>query len=67
VKKPTKKEITHPAINFDGINYIPSKSSVKPIVENGVTYIPVNIAPTGKAYKNQNIPTCTVAPITKNG
>ena len=28
---------------------------------------PVNIAPTGKAYKNQNIPTCTVAPITKNG
>jgi hypothetical protein len=46
---------------------VTNKSSAKLIVENGVTYIPVNRAPAGKVFKNPNLPTSTVTPITRKG
>ncbi len=68
-EKPVKKEVSHPAIKIDGVNYVPvgKNQSAKPIIENGVTYIPVKKAPEGKVYKNPSLPTGNVSPITKNG
>jgi len=70
LKKPQNMSTNQELSNkIDGAIYVPisKNQSVKPIIENGITYIPVRKAPEGKVYKNPTLPTGNVSPINRNG